>query len=81
MQVGVFSVLKELVVVLPDCLTDHIGSLIQGIEKVLNVRNIVSSRNNVLSYPRFPSVEFVIFSPDFLFYYLPGQLFDIKFED
>lgn len=34
-KVGAFSVLKELVVVLPDCLADHIGSLIPGIEKAL----------------------------------------------
>lgn len=34
-KVGAFSVLKELVVVLPDCLSDHIGSLIPGIEKAL----------------------------------------------
>ncbi|KAK3025449.1 hypothetical protein RJ639_041335 [Escallonia herrerae] len=34
-EVGAFSVLKELVVVLPDCLADHIGSLIPGIEKAL----------------------------------------------
>jgi cullin-associated NEDD8-dissociated protein 1 len=43
MQVGAFSVLKELVVVLPNCLADHIGSLIPGIEKALNVNNIVFS--------------------------------------
>jgi cullin-associated NEDD8-dissociated protein 1 len=43
MQVGAFSVLKELVVVLPNCLADHIGSLIPGIEKALNVNNIVLS--------------------------------------
>ncbi|KAK6159683.1 hypothetical protein DH2020_003064 [Rehmannia glutinosa] len=30
-----FSVLKELVIVLPDCLADHIGSLTPGIEKAL----------------------------------------------
>ncbi|KAK9054826.1 hypothetical protein SSX86_025905 [Deinandra increscens subsp. villosa] len=34
-KIGAFSVLKELVVVLPDCLADHIGSLITGIEKAL----------------------------------------------
>ncbi|KAK4402032.1 Cullin-associated NEDD8-dissociated protein 1 [Sesamum angolense] len=34
-KVGAFSVLKELVVVLPDCLADHIGSLTPGIEKAL----------------------------------------------
>jgi len=42
MQVGAFSVLKELVVVLPNCLADHIGSLIPGIEKALNVGNILN---------------------------------------
>uniref|UniRef100_A0A453JP45 TOG domain-containing protein n=1 Tax=Aegilops tauschii subsp. strangulata TaxID=200361 RepID=A0A453JP45_AEGTS len=36
-KVGAFSVLKELVVVLPDCLADHFGSLVPGIEKALNV--------------------------------------------
>ncbi|KAK5825855.1 hypothetical protein PVK06_020725 [Gossypium arboreum] len=36
-MVGAFSVLKELVVVLPDCLADHIRTLIPGIEKALNV--------------------------------------------
>ncbi|VAI27269.1 unnamed protein product [Triticum turgidum subsp. durum] len=35
-KVGAFSVLKELVVVLPDCLADHFGSLVPGIEKALN---------------------------------------------
>lgn len=34
-KVGAFSVLKELVVVLPDCLAEHIGSLIPGLEKAL----------------------------------------------
>ncbi|KZV43714.1 hypothetical protein F511_00265 [Dorcoceras hygrometricum] len=34
-KVGAFSVLKELVIVLPDCLADHIGSLTPGIEKAL----------------------------------------------
>lgn len=43
LQVGAFSVLKELVVVLPDCLADQIGSLIPGIEKALSVSGIVSS--------------------------------------
>lgn len=41
LQVGAFSVLKELVVVLPDCLADHIGSLIPGIEKALCVSKIL----------------------------------------
>ncbi|CAI9765281.1 unnamed protein product [Fraxinus pennsylvanica] len=34
-KVGAFSVLKELVIVLPDCLSDHIGSITPGIEKAL----------------------------------------------
>ncbi|GAB2283803.1 Cullin-associated NEDD8-dissociated protein 1 [Dionaea muscipula] len=34
-KVGAFSVLKELVVVLPDCLADQIGSIVPGIEKAL----------------------------------------------
>ncbi|KAK1577329.1 hypothetical protein Q3G72_020732 [Acer saccharum] len=36
-KVVAFSVLRELVVVLPDNLANHIGSLIPGIEKALNV--------------------------------------------
>jgi hypothetical protein len=40
LQVGAFSVLKELVIVLPDCLADHFGSLVPGIEKALNVSEI-----------------------------------------
>ncbi|PWZ05918.1 Zeaxanthin epoxidase, chloroplastic [Zea mays] len=36
-KVGTFSELKELVVVLLDCLADHFGSLVPGIEKALNV--------------------------------------------
>lgn len=42
-KVGAFSVLKELVVVLPDCLADHIGSLIPGIEKALCDKSATSS--------------------------------------
>ncbi|GLT90694.1 hypothetical protein SLE2022_086150 [Rubroshorea leprosula] len=42
-KVGAFSVLKELVVVLPDCLADHIGSLIPGIEKALNEKSSTSN--------------------------------------
>ncbi|XLR30214.1 hypothetical protein S83_058114 [Arachis hypogaea] len=44
-KVGAFSILKELVVVLPDCLVDHIGSLIPGIEKVLNDKSSTSNLN------------------------------------
>ncbi|KAI5658172.1 hypothetical protein M9H77_26965 [Catharanthus roseus] len=42
-KVGAFSVLKELVVVLPDCLADHIGSLIPGIEKALYDKSSTSN--------------------------------------
>ncbi|KAJ7967930.1 cullin-associated NEDD8-dissociated protein 1 [Quillaja saponaria] len=42
-KVGAFSVLKELVVVLPDCLADHIGSLIPGIEKALSDKSSTSN--------------------------------------
>lgn len=42
-KVGAFSVLKELVVVLPDCLADHIGSLVPGIEKALNDKSSTSN--------------------------------------
>ncbi|PIA55279.1 hypothetical protein AQUCO_00800179v1 [Aquilegia coerulea] len=42
-KIGAFSVLKELVVVLPDCLADHIGSLVSGIEKALNDKSSTSN--------------------------------------
>ncbi|KAK6915846.1 TATA-binding protein interacting (TIP20) [Dillenia turbinata] len=42
-KVGAFSVLKELVVVLPDCLADHIGSLVPGIEKALIDKSATSN--------------------------------------
>ncbi|KAF5731795.1 cullin-associated NEDD8-dissociated protein 1 [Tripterygium wilfordii] len=42
-KVGAFSVLKELIVVLPDCLADHMGSLIPGIEKALNEKSSTSN--------------------------------------
>ncbi|KAB5574504.1 hypothetical protein DKX38_001698 [Salix brachista] len=42
-KVGAFSVLRELVVVLPDCLAEHIGSLIPGIEKALNDKSSTSN--------------------------------------
>ncbi|XP_022716324.1 cullin-associated NEDD8-dissociated protein 1-like isoform X3 [Durio zibethinus] len=42
-KVGAFSILKELVVVLPDCLADHIGTLIPGIEKALNDKSSTSN--------------------------------------
>ncbi|XP_024383560.1 cullin-associated NEDD8-dissociated protein 1 isoform X1 [Physcomitrium patens] len=35
-KVGAFSVLKELVMVLPNSLSEHMGSLVPGIEKALN---------------------------------------------
>ncbi|XP_052204710.1 cullin-associated NEDD8-dissociated protein 1 [Diospyros lotus] len=42
-KVGAFSVLKELVIVLPDCLADHIGLLIPGIEKALCDKSATSN--------------------------------------
>ncbi|GMH24451.1 hypothetical protein Nepgr_026294 [Nepenthes gracilis] len=42
-KVGAFSVLKELVVVLPDCLADQIGSIIPGIEKALLDKSSISN--------------------------------------
>ncbi|XP_020253052.1 cullin-associated NEDD8-dissociated protein 1 isoform X3 [Asparagus officinalis] len=42
-KVGAFSLLKELVVVLPDCLADHIGSLVSGIEKALSDKSSTSN--------------------------------------
>eukprot|EP01018_Ginkgo_biloba_P025468 Gb_31484 [translate_table: standard] len=35
-KVGAFSILKELVVVLPNCLSEHIGLLVHGIAKALD---------------------------------------------
>ncbi|XP_024525263.1 cullin-associated NEDD8-dissociated protein 1 isoform X2 [Selaginella moellendorffii] len=43
-RVGAFSVLKELVVVLPNCLSDHMASLLPGVEKALNDK---SSNSNL----------------------------------
>eukprot|EP00249_Psilotum_nudum_P024642 c29247_g2_i2 orf=410-4126(+) len=43
-KVGAFSVLKELVIVLPNCLANHIGLLVPGIEKALNDK---SSNSNL----------------------------------
>eukprot|EP00897_Mesotaenium_endlicherianum_P010551 jgi/Mesen1/9524/ME000637S08970 len=43
-KVGAFSVLKELVMVLPNSLADHIASLVPGIEKALNDK---SSNSNL----------------------------------
>ncbi|CAL9001272.1 unnamed protein product, partial [Prunus brigantina] len=42
-KVGPFSVLKELVVVLPDFLADHMGSLSPGIEKALSDKSFTSN--------------------------------------
>ncbi|PWZ32719.1 Cullin-associated NEDD8-dissociated protein 1 [Zea mays] len=42
-KVGAFSVLNELVVVLPNCLADHFGSLVPGIEKALNDKSSTSN--------------------------------------
>ncbi|URE47190.1 Cullin-associated NEDD8-dissociated [Musa troglodytarum] len=42
-KVGAFSVLKELVVVLPNCLAEHIGSLVSGIEKALSDKSSTSN--------------------------------------
>ncbi|CAM0946643.1 unnamed protein product [Alopecurus aequalis] len=42
-KAGAFSVLKELVVVLPDCLADQFGSLVPGIEKALNDKSSTSN--------------------------------------
>ncbi|XP_042493227.1 cullin-associated NEDD8-dissociated protein 1-like [Macadamia integrifolia] len=42
-KVGAFSVLKELVRVLPDCLAENIGSLVPGIEKALSDKSSTSN--------------------------------------
>ncbi|CAH9109572.1 unnamed protein product [Cuscuta epithymum] len=52
-KVGAFSVLKELVIVLPDCLADHIGSLIPGIEKALFDKSSTSNlKTEALTFTR-----------------------------
>lgn len=73
LQVGAFSVLKELVIVLPDCLADHIGSLTPGIEKALCVSSSLS-----IPCQRF-EFDMIVYIQN-----LPlcsGQIFDIKFKD
>ncbi|XP_074579809.1 cullin-associated NEDD8-dissociated protein 1 [Curcuma longa] len=42
-KVGAFSVLKELVLVLPNCLAEHISSLVSGIEKALTDKSSTSN--------------------------------------
>ncbi|CAN6283686.1 unnamed protein product [Urochloa humidicola] len=42
-RLGAFSVLKELVIVLPDCLADNFGSVIPRIEKALNDKSSTST--------------------------------------
>ncbi|KAK2373377.1 cullin-associated NEDD8-dissociated protein [Trifolium repens] len=61
-KVGVFSVLKELVVVLPNCLADKIGSLIPGIEKALNDKS--SNSNLKIEALIFTSLVLSSNSPD-----------------
>ncbi|KAL9273514.1 Cullin-associated NEDD8-dissociated protein 1-like protein, partial [Drosera capensis] len=52
-KVGAFSVLKELVTVLPDCLADEIGSLVPGIEKALLDKSSSSNlKNEALAFTR-----------------------------
>ncbi|KAG6511802.1 hypothetical protein ZIOFF_029879 [Zingiber officinale] len=41
--VGAFSVLKELVLVLPNCLAEHISALVSGIEKALTDKSSTSN--------------------------------------
>lgn len=80
LQVGAFSVLRELVVVLPDCLADHIGSLIPGIEKALNVSEILSSwRWIILCKYLSGSGVLILFISDIV--WNSGQIFNIKFEN
>ncbi|KAI4296141.1 hypothetical protein L6164_036124 [Bauhinia variegata] len=76
-KVGAFSVLKELVDVLPDCLADHIGSLIPGIEKALSdksstsnlkiealifTRLVVSSHSPAVFHPYIKAISFPVLS-------------------
>ncbi|KAL9263206.1 Cullin-associated NEDD8-dissociated protein 1-like protein, partial [Drosera capensis] len=52
-KVGAFSLLKELVTVLPDCLADEIGSLVPGIEKALLDKSSSSNlKNEALAFTR-----------------------------
>lgn len=81
LQVGAFSVLKELVIVLPDCLADHIGSLTPGIEKALCVGFFPVLSFQVFEFHYFPCLPR---SMIYLFMHLPlsiGQIFYLKFKD
>ncbi|KAL8237397.1 hypothetical protein R6Q59_018478 [Mikania micrantha] len=51
-KIGAFSVLKELVVVLPDCLADHIGLLIPGIEKACEISSTSNLKIEALIFTR-----------------------------
>ncbi|MCL7039981.1 hypothetical protein MKW94_011271 [Papaver nudicaule] len=48
-KVGASSVLRELVVVLPDCLADHIGTIVSGIEQALST--LIITRLVMSSHP------------------------------
>ncbi|CAJ1940461.1 unnamed protein product [Sphenostylis stenocarpa] len=69
-KVGAFSVLKELVVVLPNCLADHIGSLIPGIEKALNDKS--STSNLKIEALTFTRLVLSSHSPDVFHPYIKG---------
>ncbi|XP_021895922.1 cullin-associated NEDD8-dissociated protein 1-like [Carica papaya] len=82
-KVGAFSVLKELVVVLPDCLEGHIGSLIPGIEKALNDKSSTSNlKIEALVFTRLvlASHSPSVFHPyiKVIFVILQGSGFDFK---
>ncbi|KAE8056016.1 hypothetical protein FH972_012819 [Carpinus fangiana] len=53
-KVGAFSVLKELVVDLPDCLADHIGSPIPGIGKALSVSKLSAAESQAAPFLAMP---------------------------
>jgi hypothetical protein len=81
LQVGAFSVLRELVVVLPDCLSEQIGSLIPGIEKALNVSEFSSSQMCITGAWFSLSHCLSLIGAIFPVQHSSGQIFDLKFED
>ncbi|KAL0384662.1 UNVERIFIED_CONTAM: Cullin-associated NEDD8-dissociated protein 1, partial [Sesamum radiatum] len=75
-KVGAFSVLKELVVVLPDCLADHIGSLTPGIEKALCDKS--STSNLKIEALVFTRLVLASHAPSVFHPYIKDYGFDFK---
>ncbi|PWZ05775.1 Cullin-associated NEDD8-dissociated protein 1 [Zea mays] len=83
-KVGTFSVLKELVVVLPGCLADHFGSLVPGIEKALNDKSSTSNvkiEALVLTRLVMASHSPYVFHPYIKWMNMPDLLEVIDFKD